>query len=214
MAQETKKYDEDYLNGLIAKAKKSWEGVDVDSYMNNLRDDSFDKEVAEKLSKKVTSYITEQIKSNIDAVTIKCRDLMYGDWCCDKHGFQWQIIGVGDDYAYATFEGNEGDPWEFDDKDDQPEPIPITSEILEKNGWIQCKYETCKSLYEYKGLHLRHTMIKRSNGRWVANVDGIVEKFPDEYTHSSLRINVFYVHELQHALRLCGLNELADNFKI
>ena len=40
------KYDEDYLNGLIAKAKKSWEGVDVDSYMNNLRDDSFDKEVA------------------------------------------------------------------------------------------------------------------------------------------------------------------------
>ena len=94
------------------------------------------------------------------------------------------------------------------------EPIPLTSEILEKNGWIQCKYETCKSLYEYKGLHLRHTMIKRSNGRWVANVDGIVEKFPDEYTHSYLRINVFYVHELQHALRLCGLNELADNFKI
>ena len=35
MAQETKKYDEDYLNGLIAKAKKSWEGVDVDSFMNN-----------------------------------------------------------------------------------------------------------------------------------------------------------------------------------
>ena len=57
-------------------------------------------------------------------------------------------------------------------------------------------------------------MIKRSNGRWVANVEGIVEKFPDEYTHSFLRINVFYVHELQHALRLCGLNELADNFKI
>lgn len=94
------------------------------------------------------------------------------------------------------------------------EPIPLTPEILEKNGWIQCKYETCKSLYEYKGLHLRHTMIKRSNGRWVANVDGIVEKFPDEYTHSFLRINVFYVHELQHALRLCGLNELADNFKV
>ena len=93
-------------------------------------------------------------------------------------------------------------------------PIPLTSEILEKNGWIQCKYETCKSLYEYKGLHLRHTMIKRSNGRWVANVDGIVEKFPDEYTHSFLRINVFYVHELQHALRLCKLDELADNFKV
>ena len=150
----------------------------------------------------------------MDATTIKCRDLMVGDWITDEHGFPMQITTVCDDYAYATFEGNEGDPWEFGDKDDQPQPIPLTSEILEKNGWIQCKYKTCKSLYEYKGLHLRHTMIKRSNGRWVANVDGIVEKFPDEYTHSFLRINVFYVHELQHALRLCGLNKLADNFKV
>ena len=99
-------------------------------------------------------------------------------------------------------------------RDFQVKPITLTPEILEKNGWIQCKYETCKSLYEYKGLHLRHTMIKRSNGRWVANVDGIVEKFPDEYMHSFLRINVFYVHELQHALHLCGLNELADKFKV
>ena len=31
-------YNEDYLNGLIAKAKKSWEGVDVDSFMSDLRD--------------------------------------------------------------------------------------------------------------------------------------------------------------------------------
>ena len=37
MPQETKKYDEDYLNALIAKAKKSWEGVDVDSFMSELR---------------------------------------------------------------------------------------------------------------------------------------------------------------------------------
>ena len=48
MAQETKKYDEDYLNSLIAKAKKSWEGVDVDSFMSDLRDDLSDKEVAGK----------------------------------------------------------------------------------------------------------------------------------------------------------------------
>ena len=39
--------NEDYLNNLIAKAKKSWEGVDVDSFMLDLRDDT-DKEDAEK----------------------------------------------------------------------------------------------------------------------------------------------------------------------
>lgn len=31
---------------------------------------------------------------------------------------------------------------------------------------------------------------------------------------TSLCAKVKYVHELQHALRLCGLSELADNLKI
>lgn len=50
------KYNEDYLNGLIAKAKKSWEGVDVDSFMSELRDDLSDKEVAEKEHKAVENF--------------------------------------------------------------------------------------------------------------------------------------------------------------
>ena len=133
---------------------------------------------------------------------MKATDLMCGDWVyCYGKPTKITIITNADIIATEIGDG-------------VITPISLTSEILEKNGWIQCKYETCESLYEYKGLHLRHTMIKRSNGRWVANVDGIVEKFPDEYTYSFLRINVFYVHELQHALRLCGLNELANNFKI
>ena len=56
MAQETKKYNEDYLNSLIAKAKKSWEGVDVDSFMSELRDDLSDKEDAEELQKAVEDF--------------------------------------------------------------------------------------------------------------------------------------------------------------
>lgn len=56
MAKETEKYDEDYLNGLIAKAKKSWEGVDVDSFMSDLRDDLSDKEVAEKEQKAIENF--------------------------------------------------------------------------------------------------------------------------------------------------------------
>ena len=134
---------------------------------------------------------------------MKATELMIGDKVMVK-----VLSQIPDTYVLPTLTANDHS------RAIHVKPITLTPEILEKNGWIQCKYETCKSLYEYKGLHLRHTMIKRSNGRWVANVGGIVEKFPDEYTHSFLRINVFYVHELQHALRLCGLNELADNFKI
>ena len=48
-------YDENYLDGLIAKAKKSWEGVDVDSYMKNLREEPLDKEDADELHKAVES---------------------------------------------------------------------------------------------------------------------------------------------------------------
>ena len=43
-------YDENYLDGLIAKAKKSWEGVDVERYMSDLRDNSFDKESAKEVA--------------------------------------------------------------------------------------------------------------------------------------------------------------------
>ena len=64
----------DYLNKLIAKAKKSWEGVDVERYMSDLRDDSFDKEVAENLSKEVASYITEQMKSNMKTIEERAKE--------------------------------------------------------------------------------------------------------------------------------------------
>ena len=50
------KYNEDYLNALIAKAKKSWEGVDVDSFMSELRDE----EDAEKEQKSMEEQICQR----------------------------------------------------------------------------------------------------------------------------------------------------------
>lgn len=35
--EEPKKFDSNYLDSLISKAKKSWEGVDTDDWINNLR---------------------------------------------------------------------------------------------------------------------------------------------------------------------------------
>ena len=56
--------NKDYLNKLIAKAKKSWEGVDVDSYMSDLRDDT-DKEDAEK-EQKALENLKKAIKKAIE----------------------------------------------------------------------------------------------------------------------------------------------------
>ena len=59
-------YDENYLDGLIAKAKKSWEGVDVDKLLSDLRDDTFDKEAAKEVAEEVSSCIINQIKNNYE----------------------------------------------------------------------------------------------------------------------------------------------------
>ena len=205
--------NEDYLNNLIAKAKKSWEGVDVDSFMSDLRDDTFDKEVAENLSKEVASYITEQMKSNMDKATIKCRALMVGDWITNRNGFPMQITNVGEDYAYATFEGNEGDPWEFDDKGDQPEPIEITREMLKANGWEEHSY--------YSSFHnlSNYFFMKDKNGNHLELKHGTLAIWNDhepdnDGVYSDILIPIKYVHQLQQVLRLAGMTDMANNFKI
>ena len=127
---------------------------------------------------------------------MKCQELQIWDWITDGHGLPMQITNVGDDYAYATFEGNEGDPWEFDDKDEQPQPIPITPEILEKNGW------------ERNGIFMEKRIDENTHLRWT-DICGSVLSQGNYYM-----CDCKYVHTLQHALKLCGLNELANNFKV
>ena len=41
--------NKDHLNELIAKAKKSWKGVDVESYMSDLRDEDEQKAKEEQI---------------------------------------------------------------------------------------------------------------------------------------------------------------------
>lgn len=151
-----------------------------------------------------------------------CKELQYGDWCCNKHGFPMQITNVGDDYAYATFEGNEGDPWEYDDKDEQPQPIPLTPEILEKNEW-----KSDNNISECLGIEV----FASEKNKCCVEFDGedeysfnTYERWEDTdyygapmdwgYRYITSIYHLRYVHELQHALRLCGLDELADNFKV
>ena len=155
--------------------------------------------------------------------TIRCRALMVGDWCCDRHGFPMQITNVGDDYAYATFEGNEGDPWEFDDKDDQPQPIILTPEILEKNGWyFGLTSDEEDAEYCLGGCHYnRHWTYDEGSGSisliFPNDADGGELIIDDESFNRHLNLvfcDTLHIHELQRTLRLCGLDGLADNFKV
>ena len=151
-----------------------------------------------------------------------CKELQFGDWCCNKHGFPMQITNVGEDYAYATWEGNEGDPWEFDDKDDQPEPIPLTPEILEKNGFSSETFLTAEWEKEVYFKEFSSCVVEPDeSGKYIFGTticwnkkDGDGSPMDWGTMYDSRICNLQYAHELQRALRLCGLNELADNFKV
>ena len=125
---------------------------------------------------------------------MKCKELMINDWVSDKYGYLMQITVIGD--GYVSFEDDEGNLCQLDDKCNQPEPIPLTYEILKKNGWkdaeFWCEYQ--------EGNNSIQACLPDMRGR----INGIeIEHFKCEC-----------VHQYQHLLRLCGLDELADNFKI
>ena len=125
---------------------------------------------------------------------MKCKELMINDWVSDKYGYLMQITVIGD--GYVSFEDDEGNLCQLDDKCNQPEPIPLTYEILKKNGWkdaeFWCEYQ--------EGNNSIQACLPDMGGR----INGIeIEHFKCEC-----------VHQYQHLLRLCGLDELADNFKI
>ena len=141
---------------------------------------------------------------------MKCRELQFGDWCRSGHGLPMQITVVGDDYAYATFDGNEADPWEFDDKDDQPCAIEITEDIMRKNNWkVRCYTglpdEHCCIIYVDKYILL---WSPRALSIWFG-----YEHY-DNGAIADIIIPCKYVHQLQQVLRLAGMNELAENFKV
>lgn len=140
---------------------------------------------------------------------MKCKELMYGDWIASETGFPMQITNVGDDYAYATFEGLEGDPWEFDDKDYQPAPIEITNELLVANRWELRSFRKL-NIEDYFSKNEGNTHLEFTNGKlaiWFnyEKNDGI---------YADIVFPCKYVHQLQQALRLAGMIDLANNFKV
>ena len=136
---------------------------------------------------------------------------MVGDWITDNHGFQWQITVVGDDYAYATFEGNEADPWEFDDKDDQPCAIEITEDILKQNKWEVQGYTLFPSEHCYVKDEGRNHLVWNSE---VLSIWLDWEEGKDDGGYANIAKPIKYVHQLQRALRLAGLTDMANNFKV
>lgn len=78
------------------------------------------------------------------------------------------------------------------------EPIPLIPEILKKNGFTEFG-----GVWDFPDKSQFGVMITTLHHK------GIYPTFDE-----SAYFLCGYVHELQHALRLCGLNDLADNIQV
>lgn len=90
--------------------------------------------------------------------------------------------------------------------EDKIEGVPITPEILEKNGIRKRRDEY--AVFGWEGMK-----------QWYVTLEDFKPQYDFWFITSSDRdLNISgqirYIHQLQHALRICGLDELVDKFKI
>ena len=128
---------------------------------------------------------------------MKATELMIGDKVMVK-----VLSQIPNTYVLHTWTANDYS------RDIQVKPIPLTAEILEKDGWER----DIDKEWEYNNSHI----LPHYCYQWEKqNVKIEMYAGLEGFTISLIIGRRFYaVHELQHVLRLYGLDELADNFKI
>lgn len=115
--------------------------------------------------------------------TMKVKDLMIGDWVlCPQQFNNWHRV--------TAIDGLDNEVETTSDLYDAEEisPIPLTPEILEKNGFVEQAFIQ-NSIWSISGFSLECHFTT-----W-------------EYYWANGDVTIGYVHELQHALRLCGIEK-------
>lgn len=127
---------------------------------------------------------------------MEATDLKMGDWVLYKDKEPVKIVELG--LAMCSICDKDGDiygEFYYDVDNDYFTPIPLTEEILEKNGW---KKQDKEYINEEDGLSIKIT-------RGLYMVSLIVGE-------DRILLNDYeYVHQLQHLLWALGLD---DNLKI
>lgn len=137
-------------------------------------------------------------------INMKVSELQIGDW----------VSCLGDPVRVVSLSFNDDEPigiisplkkiFTFREKDVYP--VQLTTDILLNNGFTQDTIGSGLILHIDNSENLYVLVNYRYNGE-CRNVE------ISNNMYNILR-PIQYVHELQHALRLCGLSELADNLKI
>ena len=142
---------------------------------------------------------------------MKANELMIGDWVRKLepggHTIPVKVTGIIDEDNSVLFERRDGVHGVTDIK--SFEPIPLTKEILEKNGFEL--REGCTTAWDWldgeKSVHISgdHTCPIGQTVTIYTPGGCAGAAFSSHRTLSDHKIRG--VHELQHALRLCGIEK-------
>ena len=115
---------------------------------------------------------------------MKTNELMLGDWV--KNRLDYGTISAVLKYDRVIVHSG---IWDTETSAQGIEPIPLTPEILEKNGFKYVNDEPFFVGWEQYGMVLD----KRADGGFSVSI--------------LIATPIYYVHELQHVLRLCGIEK-------
>jgi len=85
------------------------------------------------------------------------------------------------------------------------EPIPLTSEILEKNGFIVCGNTENKHDYIWHDNKSYICVIFWNDGNLLVKMETDLNE--GRGINSVHNCDIFFVHELQHAIRMCCIDK-------
>lgn len=123
---------------------------------------------------------------------MKANELMIRDWVMTPNGIA-RVIMIGEHSPCYTNKTGEGEAAIFP-RDLQP--IPLTPEILEKNGFEKSEY----------GWYCNRKIDDWEIKIYIGRIETFVKIDKGVYPHIN-NTDCRFLHQLQHALRSCGIEK-------
>lgn len=136
---------------------------------------------------------------------LKVTDLMVGDWVM-SFGAPHKIVGVRTDMLEPHIMTDMSDTWYEEGIENLLEPIPITKELLEKNGFelkSESPYYQCFAI-DFDDVDIDYLVVALHPKANYVKVDYQTEK---RKVHLSCSLGGCHLHELQHLLRICKIDK-------
>ena len=148
--------------------------------------------------------------------TLHADDLMLGNWLLDSKGNPTRVMKISEGYPQYFACGKLMSWWSWFKSgcpsrkllyswEEKFTPVPLTKEILEKNGLTQEKYldGEYRLNKKYWLVHSMRYNDKDPNGTFFIAVQK-EHPFDDGFVIHTF-VTIKYVHELQNILKACGI---------